>query len=631
MKICLVTTFPPSTGGLSEYGFHIAQQLQRNPFLNLTVLADELSPNHVEPEGFNVLRCWSFDDPRSVFRLLKTLHHLKPDVVWFNLLFSTFGRNPLVAFYGLLTPLLARLSGRYTHVTLHHLIDTVELKDAGVRHEGLYRFAGAVATRMLLLSNSVSVLMPGYRKILNDKYGGDNVHVRSHGILARRPEFPDFARRGNPIHRILAFGKWGTYKRLELMIEAFKQIAEKLPEAKLVVAGGDHPQARGYTESVRRKCVGNPRIEFRGYVPEDALADLFQSSTVAVMPYSSSTGCSGVAHLACAYGVPIVSSDLPDFRQMALGEELAIEFCPTGNAAALADCLVQLLQAPEKQRAMAARNFSAALRMTMPNIVQKYLRHFELQQRTETLRYVTRFRRLPRWIPSKSFFLRAITRRAMGWVHRTAVPRPSIVAQPPKPLLNGDGDGRVELERSQRPANGDVRGGVTASIHGTAPAAAGNGHHGQSQENADADKGLQLAAALHAIYKKESDDSEGQKQRGIDGHPPSGRRPERADGRVGNGEARRGGPRSDGDGRGREGTTQIAGQAKAIGSLKTPELEFAVIAKLAEPPLASVMLEGDALSEGETLDATPLQAGEYVTGPEMELAKLGFPTACTKS
>src|SRR5579864_2167449 len=424
MKICLVTTFPPSTGGLSEYGFHIAQQLQRNPFLNLTVLADELSPNHVEPEGFNVLRCWSFDDPRSVFRLLKTLHHLKPDVVWFNLLFSTFGRNPLVAFYGLLTPLLARLSGRYTHVTLHHLIDTVELKDAGVRHEGLYRFAGAVATRMLLLSNSVSVLMPGYRKILKDKYGGDNVHVRSHGILARRPEFPDFARRGNPIHRILANGKRGTYKRLELMIEAFNQVADRLPEAKLVIAGGDHPQARGYTESVRRKCVGNARIEFRGYVPEDALPDLFQSSTVAVMPYSSSTGCSGVAHLACAYGVPIVSADLPDFRQMALGEELAIQFYPPGSAQGLAECLIDLLQNPEQQQRMATQNFSAALRMTMPNVVKKYLRHFEIQQRVQTLRYVSRFRRLPRWIPSKSLLLRLMTRNSLGWRQRSAVLNP---------------------------------------------------------------------------------------------------------------------------------------------------------------------------------------------------------------
>ena len=373
MKICLVTTFPPSTGGLSEYGFHLAQELQRNPFLNLTVLADKLPQPHAEPEGFSVLRCWSFDDPGSTFRLLKTLHRLKPDVVWFNLLFSTFGRNPLIAFSGLMTPLLARLSGRFTHVTLHHLMDTVELKDVGVRHEGLYRMAGAVATRMLLLANSVSVLMPGYRKILNDKYGRDNVHLRAHGILARRPEFPDFSRRQAPAQRILAFGKWGTYKRLELMIEAFNLVAAKIPEAKLVIAGGDHPQAAGYTESVKQQCAGNPRIEFRGYVPEDGLPDLFQSSSVAVMPYSSSTGCSGVAHLACAYGVPIVCADLADFRQMAQGEELAIEFYPPGNAQGLADCLMQLLQDSNKQQALAVQNFSAGLRMTMPNVVQKYL------------------------------------------------------------------------------------------------------------------------------------------------------------------------------------------------------------------------------------------------------------------
>src|SRR5262249_2119151 len=156
-------------------------------------------------------------------------------------------------------------------------------------HEQLYRIAGAIATRMLLLSNSVSVLMPGYRKILNDRYGRDNVHLRAHGLLARRPELPDFSRRGPGTHRILAFGKWGTYKRLELMIEAFRLLNSKLPEAKLVVAGGDHPQASGYVESVKRQNAANARIEFRGYIPEHELADLFQSSSVAAMPYSSST------------------------------------------------------------------------------------------------------------------------------------------------------------------------------------------------------------------------------------------------------------------------------------------------------------------------------------------------------
>jgi glycosyltransferase involved in cell wall biosynthesis len=457
MKICLVTTFPPSTGGLSEYGFHIAQELQRNPFLNLIVLGDELPTGHTEPEGFTVVRCWSFDDVGSTRRILRELRRLKPDVVWFNLLFSTFGRNPLIAFSGLMTPLLARLSGRYTHVTLHHLMDTVELKDVGIRHEGLYRFAGALATRMILLSNSVSVLMPGYRKILNDKYGRDNVHLRAHGILTRRPEFPDFSRRGNPEHRILAFGKWGTYKRLELMIEAFKLMCSRMPNAKLVIAGSDHPQAKGYTASVQQKCAGDDRIEFRGYVQEEALADLFQSATVAVMPYSSSTGCSGVAHLACAYGVPIVSADLPDFRQMAAGEELAIEFFPPGDAQGLADCLVRLLQNPEKLKTMAAENFASALRMTMPNVVQKYLRHFELQQRVQTLRYISRVRRLPRWVPSKSLLLRLMTRNSLGWARRSAILHSAYIPHELR-LVHGNGNGRRDMDGVAGSLNGNNAG-----------------------------------------------------------------------------------------------------------------------------------------------------------------------------
>lgn len=475
MKICLVTAFPPSTGGLSEYGFHLAQQLQRNPFLNLTVLADKLQEDHAEPEGFAVVRCWSFDDPRNLFQLLKTLHRLKPDVVWFNLLFSTFGRNPLVAFSGLMAPLLARLAGRYTHVTLHHLMETVELKDAGVRNEWLYRSAGAVATRMLLLSNSVSVLMPGYRKILNDRYGRDNVHLRAHGILARRPEFPDFSRRGDPAHRILAFGKWGTYKRLELMIEAFTLISEKLPGVELVIAGGDHPQAAGYTESIRQQCAGNEHIRFLGYVAEDALPSLFQSSTAAVMPYSSSTGCSGVAHLACTYGVPIVCADLADFRQMAQGEELAMEFYPPGNAQGLADCMIQLLQDSRKQQRMAIQNFSAGLRMTMPNVVQKYLRHFELQQRVQTLRYMAHIRRLPRWIPSKALLLRLMTRNSLGWARRSAGLHTAWNERDGLRLVHGDGNGGGKLNGTGTAIDGkNVTGGFGHVVRGGSAAGAGS-------------------------------------------------------------------------------------------------------------------------------------------------------------
>src|SRR5262249_8777824 len=196
-----------------------------------------------EPEidGFSVVRCWKFDDPASPLAVLNEIRRLKPDVVWFNLIFTTFGHNPLVAFCGLTLPVLSRLTGCYTHVTLHHLMDTVDLDDLGVRFPRLYRAAGAMATRILLMSNSVSVLMPAYRKILQERYQGDNVHMRSHGLLSGRPEYPDFSARGNPIRKIVAFGKWGTYKRLEGLLEAFDEVVKRVPNVKLIIAGADHP------------------------------------------------------------------------------------------------------------------------------------------------------------------------------------------------------------------------------------------------------------------------------------------------------------------------------------------------------------------------------------------------------
>src|SRR5215831_15393755 len=109
MKICLITAFPPSHGGLSEYGFHLARELQRHPFLSVTVLGDALPPGVSELDEFSVTRCWSADDATSPVKLLNQLRVLDPDVVWFNLAFSTFGRNPITAFWGLATPLFSRL------------------------------------------------------------------------------------------------------------------------------------------------------------------------------------------------------------------------------------------------------------------------------------------------------------------------------------------------------------------------------------------------------------------------------------------------------------------------------------------------------------------------------------------
>lgn len=441
MNICLVTAFPPSRHALNEYGYHIARELSQQPGLNVTILGDDLDSPQPELKGFDVVRCWGFNKLSNPIRLLRALRRARPDVVWYNIGFASFGGSPLPAFVGLAIPALTRLRGYYTHVTLHQLVETVDLTDAGVQSPTLYRIAGTMATHMLLSANSISVLLPAYRRILQERYRRGSVFVRAHGIMSGRPEYPDFSRRGSPEHRILAFGKWGTYKRLELLIAAFRRVAERLPNVKLTIAGGDHPKTPGYVASVAARFDSDPRIEFTGYVPEEGIAELFQTTSVTVMPYTSSAGSSGVAHLACEYGVPILASNIPDFRELANQESIAVELFEPGSVESLADHLLALLKSPERLHAMSEQNFSAALRMSMPEIIRQYIRSFDLHHRLKLLRFASRFRRLPRWMPLRLALSRRVGQRFLTW-HESGIsaylsPFPSASLAPPQ-----DGNGR---------------------------------------------------------------------------------------------------------------------------------------------------------------------------------------------
>ncbi len=403
MKVCLVATFPPSGRQLNEYAYYIARELQANPEIELTILADELTnydfatdkngkplPAALQPElpGFNVIRCWKFGSVGTPMRLLQTIRSLKPDVVWYNLVFSSFATpdKPIAAFAGLSAPALTRAAGFYTHITLHHILEHVEFSGAGVKREGLFRIGANLTTRALLKANSISVLLSGYHHTLKTKYSAQNVLLSTHGTFASIPTPPDFTKRGNPEKRILAIGHWGTYKRLETLMEAFPIVLERVPNARLIVGGANHHTKVGYWESIRDAQPPGLPIEFRGYVPEEDIPELFGSTSIVVIPYHSATGSSGPAHQACEFGIPIVCADLPDFRVMVEDEDMAVRFYKPGNAADLAEQLIAILQSPELEHEMAEQNSVAGLEMMIGNVVNNYLRWFRLQRCKRVLR-----------------------------------------------------------------------------------------------------------------------------------------------------------------------------------------------------------------------------------------------------
>jgi glycosyltransferase involved in cell wall biosynthesis len=169
-------------------------------------------------------------------------------------------------------------------------------------------------------------------------------------------------------------------------MEAFPLVLKKVPNARLIVAGANHHTKAGYWESIREAQPKHLPIEFRGYVPEDDIPELFQSTSVLVLPYDSATGSSGPAHQACQYGVPIVSADLPDFRGMAADEDMAIRFYQRGNAEDMADQLLTILESPMLERQMAEHNFAAGIDMTMTAVVNSYLRWFRVNQGKRAIR-----------------------------------------------------------------------------------------------------------------------------------------------------------------------------------------------------------------------------------------------------
>ena len=430
MKICLVTAFPPSARQLNEYALHLANELQQNVLIDLTIIGDvlEVADYATDASGkkiavdqlpelpdFNVIRVWRPGDLLNPWRILRAVRSVNPDVVWFNLVFSSFAtqHNPAAAFFGLCTPALTRLAGYYTHVTMHNLIEHVDFTGTGIRHEKLFRTASMIATRILTMANSISVLLPSFRKTLVNKYKPLDIHFRFHGILGTRPEFPDFSQRGNPEHRILAIGHWGTYKRLETLMEAFTEVSRQVPEAKLIVAGANHHTMPGYWESIRDQYGSNRQIEFRGYVPEEQIPELFSSCTLVVLPYNSATGASGPAHQACQYGVSLISSDIPDFVEMSEDLGMAIDFYQRGNASELADKMITLLRSPERQRETAEQNFGVALRMTMPEVIRQYLRSFERKHAIDSLKAIGRFRKVPRWAPMRSLLFDSKRRKVI--------------------------------------------------------------------------------------------------------------------------------------------------------------------------------------------------------------------------
>ncbi|MFI5954068.1 glycosyltransferase family 4 protein [Cryptosporangium sp. NPDC051539] len=167
------------------------------------------------------------------------------------------------------------------------------------------------------------------------------------GKFAGAVPLPGWPGEGGALGFLGRFGE--PRKGFAVLADAFALLAPQRPGLRLLVAGpGDADDA---LDAVPRAL--RPRVTLLGTVSETDKARMLRSVDVYVAPNTGGESFGIILTEAMAAGATIAASDLDAFRRV-LDDGRAGALFPTGQPAALAECLNRLLDDPAQRRALAA-------------------------------------------------------------------------------------------------------------------------------------------------------------------------------------------------------------------------------------------------------------------------------------
>ncbi len=398
MKLAIVTAFPPSKVTLNEYGYHLIKQFRiKEKIEELILMTDEvveIKHLNFEEKGckITIKNCWKFNSCKNMITLNKALNETKPDAILFNLQFLKFGDKKIPAALGLLLPALCKLKKIPVIVLLHNILEQVDLNSIGLTKNKFfqkgYELIGTVLSHFLLKADYVAVTIQKFVDTLKEKYKTERVILIPHGTFETPPK-PDYSLPEGS-KKIMAFGKFGTYKKVEIMIEAVEKVRKETNEKlEIVIAGTDSPNTPGYIEKMKQKYIHVPNLIFTGYIEEKRIPVIFKESALVVFPYTSTTGSSGVLHQAGSYGKAVVMPDLGDLTDLIQDEGYRGEFFDSDDVESLASAIKNVITNDAYRLELAKANYQAATSFPMSEIAEMYLSYFDLIINKKNRQYTT--------------------------------------------------------------------------------------------------------------------------------------------------------------------------------------------------------------------------------------------------
>ena len=152
---------------------------------------------------------------------------------------------------------------------------------------------------------------------------------------------------------LLFAGRISPEKGVDTLLKALRPLAPLLRGRKLLIAGGS-----SFTDSYidEMKALAWDDVIFLGRVDRDTMAELYSHCLAFILP-SAMEGLSVALLEAVSYGLPIITTDIPENREVV--GDAALLF-PYGDVEALSACLRRLLDDPAFAESLRAKALARA-------------------------------------------------------------------------------------------------------------------------------------------------------------------------------------------------------------------------------------------------------------------------------
>ena len=302
MRIAHISTYPPIECGIATYTQFLVDAMEKTA--NEIYIISQYGAS-----GKNVAPAYDPTDGDLVSKIYSMTIKFTPDVIHFQHEFGLYGELNGIAILDLINRF--RGAGVPTIATLHTVVPDPTFR------------CKMIVEEMCRCLSSVIVHEESHFDLLVSHYGADpsKVNVIPHGARTLKP-IKDAKKKLQleGLKTLLLVGYFRPTKCFDRIVDIFPAILEKSPDACLVISGKlrmlEYSEYRELLFDKIDLCPAKHRIQvLRGQFPQKTFDTIISAGDVLLFPYSAGAQSGVMAH-SLAFGKPVVTSDLPAFKNI---------------------------------------------------------------------------------------------------------------------------------------------------------------------------------------------------------------------------------------------------------------------------------------------------------------------------